>query len=111
MNGAALTSGMIALTAAQACAGAIVHPHAGSGAVGVRLAAARTACPGVARGVGYASLSGLAPDLGRVGLVDQIGPALPVADEPSEQRRAELTNSVHVRFEFRFAYTGQQVVD
>ena len=101
MNGAALASGMIALTAAQACAGAIVHPLAGSGAVGVRVGAARTACLGVARAVGYVRLSGLAPDLGRVGLVDQIGPALPVADEPSEQRRAEVTNSVHIRFDFR----------
>ncbi len=49
MNGAALASGMIALTAAQACAVAIVHPLAGAAAVGVRMAAARAACLGVAR--------------------------------------------------------------
>ena len=78
---------------------------------GFAVAAARIACLGVERGVGWASRSGFAADLDRVGLVDQIGPTLAVADEPSEQHRAAVTNFVHVGGDSRFAYTGLQVVE
>jgi hypothetical protein len=56
------------------------------------------------------SLSGLAPDLGVVGLIDQVGAALPVADKSSQQCRAEVANTVRV-IDFRSAHTGQQIVD
>ena len=67
--------------------------------------------PGCGTEVGYACPSGLAADVGRVRLVDEIGPALAVADESSEQRRSTRTYCVHVRVVFQHAYAGQQVVD
>ena len=54
---------------------------------------------------------GLAPDVDLVGRVDQIGAALPVADEHSEQRRSKVTNCVHVLLAFGCGYTSEQVVD
>jgi hypothetical protein len=33
-----------------------------------------------------------------------------VADEPAEQRRTKITNSVHVYLDFRFADTNQPLV-
>jgi len=41
------------------------------------------------------ALSRLAPDVGLVGLVDQVGAELAVTDQPSEQRRAKAANTVH----------------
>jgi hypothetical protein len=61
-------------------------------------------------GDGCTSMSGLASDVGLVGLVDQVGAALPVADEPSQQCRAEVANAVYV-VDLRSAHAGQQVVD
>ena len=42
------------------------------------------------------AVSGLAPDVELVGRVDQIGAALPMADEHSEQHRAIIADLVHV---------------
>jgi ribonuclease BN (tRNA processing enzyme) len=53
-----------------------------------------------------ACLSGLAAEVGLVCLVYQVGAALAVADEPSEQCRAEIANAVRV-MGFRSAQAGQ----
>ena len=79
--------------------------------VGVWTGAARIACPRVERGVAEVSRSGLAADLGGVGLVDQIGSTLAVADQPSEQHSAAVTNYVHAGLESRFAHLGLQIVE
>jgi tRNA(His) 5'-end guanylyltransferase len=54
-------------------------------------------------------VSGLATDVGLVGLIDQVGAALPVADEPFEQRRAKIANLVHTFVAFQSTHSKQGV--
>jgi hypothetical protein len=56
-------------------------------------------------------VSGLAPYVELVGFVDEIGAALPMADEQSEQHRAIIANLVHVLLALRCACPGEQVID
>lgn len=54
--------------------------------------------------------SGLAPDVDLVCLEDEIGAALSVAHECSEERRAEISDSVHVLHHVRWCHPAQQVI-